>query len=115
MALYIPHSIFRLARLLYVRPETFGPYYVLVILKSTNINLYTAFTKPAELSRYSNSLHAERKGVRTLLGETFSASAQTDAKAHPASCKMGFLFRGKEAGAWRCSSFTRLAPRLKKE
>jgi len=25
MALYIPRSIFRLARLLYVRPETFGP------------------------------------------------------------------------------------------
>ena len=29
MALYIPHSIFHLVRLLYVRPETFGPYYVL--------------------------------------------------------------------------------------
>ena len=29
MALYIPHSIFHLARLLYVRPDTFGPYYVL--------------------------------------------------------------------------------------
>ena len=28
MALYIPHSIFHLARLLNVRPETFGPYYV---------------------------------------------------------------------------------------
>jgi hypothetical protein len=28
MALYIPHSIFHLARLLYVRWETFGPYYV---------------------------------------------------------------------------------------
>ena len=28
MALYIPHSIFHLARRLYVRPETFGPYYV---------------------------------------------------------------------------------------
>ena len=28
MALYIPHSIFHLARLLYVRPGTFGPYYV---------------------------------------------------------------------------------------
>ena len=28
MALYIPHSIFYLARILYVRPETFGPYYV---------------------------------------------------------------------------------------
>ena len=30
MALYIPHSIFHLARLLYVRPETFGPYYVFI-------------------------------------------------------------------------------------
>ena len=28
MALYIPHRIFHLARLLYVRPENFGPYYV---------------------------------------------------------------------------------------
>ena len=28
MALYIPHSIFHLARLLCVRPETFGPCYV---------------------------------------------------------------------------------------
>ena len=27
MALYIPHSIFHLGRLLYVRPETFRPYY----------------------------------------------------------------------------------------
>ena len=32
MALYIPHSIFYLARLLYVRPETFGPYYIINIL-----------------------------------------------------------------------------------
>ena len=30
MALYIPHSIFHLAQLLYVRQETFGPYYVCV-------------------------------------------------------------------------------------
>ena len=30
MALYIPHSIFHLARLLYVRPETFGPNYVVI-------------------------------------------------------------------------------------
>ena len=29
MALYIPHSIFHLAWLLYVRPGTFGPNYVL--------------------------------------------------------------------------------------
>ena len=35
MALYIPHSIFHLARLLYVRPETFGPYYVCLYRLST--------------------------------------------------------------------------------
>ena len=29
MALYIRHSIFHMARLLYARPETFGPYYVM--------------------------------------------------------------------------------------
>ena len=33
MALYIPHSIFHLAPLLYVRPETFGPYYVPQVCK----------------------------------------------------------------------------------
>ena len=32
MALYIPHSIFHLARLLCVRPETLGPYYVCVCI-----------------------------------------------------------------------------------
>ena len=41
MTLYIPHSIFHLARLLYVRPETFGPYYV-EHLKSVEIS-YTSF------------------------------------------------------------------------
>ena len=35
MALYIPHSIFHLARLLYVRPETFGPYYVYFVGKNS--------------------------------------------------------------------------------
>ena len=38
MALYIPHSIFHLARLLYVRPETSGPYYL-----TTYMNLYLCF------------------------------------------------------------------------
>ena len=28
MTLYVPHSIFHLAWLLYVRPETFGPYVI---------------------------------------------------------------------------------------
>ena len=37
MALYIPHSIFHLARLLYVRPETFGPYYVPVFLEHLKV------------------------------------------------------------------------------
>ena len=36
MALYIPRSIFHLARLLYVRPETFGPYYVYLKLVHGN-------------------------------------------------------------------------------
>ena len=34
MALYIPHSIFHLARLLYVRPVTFGPYHVYIYMGS---------------------------------------------------------------------------------
>ena len=38
MALYIPHSIFRLARLLYVKPETFGPYYVFERRITTTVN-----------------------------------------------------------------------------
>ena len=33
MALYIPHSIFHLARLLYVTPETFGPYYICTVVQ----------------------------------------------------------------------------------
>ena len=52
MALYIPHSFFHLARLLYVRPETFAPYYVWNLLWNTrhsNWGLYTyntSSTKP---------------------------------------------------------------------
>ena len=37
MALYIPHSIFHLARLLYVRPETFGPPYYVCCLKECSL------------------------------------------------------------------------------
>ena len=40
MALCIPHSVFHLARLLYVRPENFGPYYgSLALLNTTCKNL----------------------------------------------------------------------------
>ena len=44
MALYTPHSIFHLARLSYVSPETFGPYYVhlqkviLILISILNVN-----------------------------------------------------------------------------
>ena len=51
MALYIPHSIFHLARLLCVRPETFGSYYVHIprirlhiskgAVTNSNLNLYS--------------------------------------------------------------------------
>ena len=41
MALYIPHSIFHLARLLYVRPETFGPYCVLEGIFAMTVDLAT--------------------------------------------------------------------------
>ena len=44
MALYIPHSIFRLARLLYVRPETFGPYYVLIDIAVYHKRVYSSLT-----------------------------------------------------------------------
>ena len=42
MALYIAYSIFHLARLLYVRPETFGPYYVEHLME--NKSLITRFS-----------------------------------------------------------------------
>ena len=44
MALYIPHSIFHLARLLYVRPETFGPYYVYIYIYICNYKYYSLFS-----------------------------------------------------------------------
>ena len=49
MALYIPHSIFHLARLLYVRPETFGPYCVWFKsswVKGLSAGVYSILTGP---------------------------------------------------------------------
>ena len=43
MALYIPHSIFHLAQLLYVRPETFGPYYVPSYVWEKRVNFSESF------------------------------------------------------------------------
>ena len=43
MALYIPHSIFHLAQLLYVRPETLGPYYVPTTLHGVTSQMTVIF------------------------------------------------------------------------
>ena len=40
MTLYIPHSFFHLVRLLYVRPETFGPYYVTSLMNYYKLFLH---------------------------------------------------------------------------
>ena len=56
MALYIPHSIFHLARLMYVRPETFGPYYV--VSSTTVVRLETFGPYYVVSSTIVSSLHS---------------------------------------------------------
>ena len=70
MALYIPHSIFHLARLLYVRPETFGPYYI-------------------QRNPYSEYIRVGRSADRIPVEAWFSAPLQTVPGAQPASCSKG--------------------------
>jgi hypothetical protein len=53
MALYILHSIFHLARLLYVRPETFGPYYVYKSSRKVPFILLEFQPKPYFLNEFS--------------------------------------------------------------
>ena len=58
MALYIPHSIFHLARLSYVRPETFGPYCVsaiFIIIKRCNSSALGSVTLCWEECRIQKS------------------------------------------------------------
>ena len=43
MALYIPHSVFHLARILYVRPENPGPHYVYAVQQDTQSSLLIEF------------------------------------------------------------------------
>ena len=57
MALYIPHSIFHLARLLYVRPETFGPYHVCsVSMEHENVTLQQVFRSTEEQGRIAYTI-----------------------------------------------------------
>ena len=51
MELYIPHSIFHLARLLYVRPENFWTHYVYDIKQQTVFD-----TASRNYSKYQNLL-----------------------------------------------------------
>ena len=64
MALYIPHSIFHLARLLYDRAETFGPYYVVLKLveNSTKNNIIPRYH--FNLKLVCNSLECLIQSVR---------------------------------------------------
>ena len=55
MALYIPHSIFHLARLLYVRPETSGPYYVYQLAKGKHNYTFKFATLIYRLQTYMQS------------------------------------------------------------
>ena len=76
MALYIPHSIFHLARLLCVRPKTFGPYYVLLIVTAELQDATVAYFKnknpvirifclsgwlslPINLDKWSSTVHVK--------------------------------------------------------
>ena len=73
MALYIPHSIFHLARLLYVRPETFGPHYVPPDIKNITYTLFVLFCLTlytfntcfsSKLNTYSNFNNAINTTIR---------------------------------------------------
>ena len=57
MALYIPHSIFHSARLLYVRPETFGPYYVHTYTHTYTHGAVSQYTAPFSWSSQWPSIH----------------------------------------------------------
>ena len=69
MALYIPHSIFHLARLLYIRPETFGLYYVYIVYRHFELCYsFAVCQETVELSQRSLSalLRKGSKGVFPL-------------------------------------------------
>ena len=66
MALYIPHNIFHLARLSYVRLEAFGPYYVRV-KKPLSLHLkMLCFLKCSQVLHLSTSLYYGFEALRRL-------------------------------------------------
>ena len=67
MALYIPHNIFHLARLLYVRPETFGPYYVWFTWKDRDIQSKATVLSWRFLLRDINSLMLKHDAIQQAM------------------------------------------------
>ena len=57
MALYIPHSIFHLVRLLYVRPEMFGPHYVSALVFGCSL-FYDTWTILSKYTVCHKHLHS---------------------------------------------------------
>ena len=82
---YIPHSIFDLERLLYVTPETFGPY--CVSLKSVK-------TIPVPLPSDSNNgtLHEGRGNFMTICGRILLSMRNISEKRHIGQQKTHFMF-----------------------
>jgi hypothetical protein len=69
MALYIPHNIFHLARFLYVRPETFGSYYVHLQFMLADVQGLISFTTLFYIGNIITPLHAndERLRMKTIV------------------------------------------------
>ena len=79
MTLYIPHSILHLARLLYVRPETFGPYYVHRTSCKVPVNLVVFQLKFNFLDIFSiNTQHIKLRENRPVGTELLNADGRMD-------------------------------------
>ena len=68
MALYIPHSVFHLARLSYVRPETFGSYNVHTYIGTYAYIYLTYHTAEIMAFRHETSHLSQKKDV-TIIGQ----------------------------------------------
>ena len=75
MALYISHSIFHLARLLYVRPETFGPPYYVLDTMCKDRSCYDLPGWPLRI--FKNTLSHFSVPVKTRVGHILGTSRVT--------------------------------------
>ena len=82
MAQYIPQSTLHLARLLYVRPETFRPYYVLFPHSNQIWSFSTDFCEGPQTSYFTSMrpvgaamIHANREIDRETNGRTWRCSS----------------------------------------